>query len=385
MIEAKSIKLAFRNCASRKLMSFLSLMTVTLGAVALTATFIVNENVNSYIDAMVDRFGGPTLRIILRGPHDYFRSQDLEQFAKHPDVVAAFEYGTFGPIKIRYLEKFENADVVMIASDTLLKNEFMVSGRRIQALDEESNFVNLSYNLTQKLKLNPDDLAAEMFLTMGHRSARVRVAGVYKPDELLGTDPGTVYIPKNMFLFLSGQEHPKTVMIEATNIRFLDRIESHFKTDLLEPFRDRVTVLNAKTRVARTEKDLQNLVKAGIALGLISVLAGSLGMMNMMLLTIKIRKKEIGLYRALGFSSRQIMMQFFYEFLILSSFGAFLGVLIGIFAGQLLSRVVISPFDAVNPLPLFVGFFFTVTVSLIFAIFPARAAVKLEPVEALRG
>jgi len=132
---------------------------------------------------------------------------------------------------------------------------------------------------------------------------------------------------------------------------------------------------------AEDTKRIFNIVLGSIAA--ISLLVGGIGIMNMMLMTVTERTKEIGIRRALGAKRRDIIWQFLTESIILSSMGGFLGVLLGVLIPRLVSlwagMTTIVTFWSVA-----IAFTISVGVGVIFGLYPARQAAGLDPIQALR-
>jgi len=132
--------------------------------------------------------------------------------------------------------------------------------------------------------------------------------------------------------------------------------------------------------VEASQRDYQ-LVFAAIAA--ISLVIGGVGIMNIMLVTVSERAREIGIRRALGARRRDIVEQFLIETTVISALGGLIGVAIGITAPAVLShysglRVVIRPLSPIA------AFSIAVSIGVIFGVYPARRAAMLDPVEALR-
>jgi putative ABC transport system permease protein len=115
----------------------------------------------------------------------------------------------------------------------------------------------------------------------------------------------------------------------------------------------------------------------------ISLLVGGIGIMNIMLVSVTERTREIGIRKSIGAKSRDIMWQFLIEAIVLSEIGGVIGILLGLGIGKLVE--VVSPVPAaVTVWTVFVGLIFCSTVGLIFGVYPASKAARMNPIVALR-
>jgi putative ABC transport system permease protein len=119
------------------------------------------------------------------------------------------------------------------------------------------------------------------------------------------------------------------------------------------------------------------------AIASISLLVGGIGIMNIMLVSVTERTREIGLRMAVGARGRDILYQFLIESLVLSLIGGVIGILVGVIASQLISRFFQWP-TLISIQALFLSFSFAGAVGIFFGFYPARKAARLDPIEALR-
>jgi macrolide transport system ATP-binding/permease protein len=115
----------------------------------------------------------------------------------------------------------------------------------------------------------------------------------------------------------------------------------------------------------------------------ISLLVGGIGIMNIMLVSVTERTREIGIRMAIGARRFHIMMQFLVEALLLSVVGGLAGVALGVGASQAISALAHWP-TLISPLSIIGGFLFAAAVGIFFGYYPARKAALLDPIEALR-
>jgi putative ABC transport system permease protein len=120
----------------------------------------------------------------------------------------------------------------------------------------------------------------------------------------------------------------------------------------------------------------------------ISLLVGGIGIMNIMLVSVTERTREIGLRKALGARKRDILLQFLTESSMLSLFGGIIGIILGWLLSILIGRIAAATGNAFNPVvginSILLATLFSAAVGLFFGIYPANRAASLEPVEALR-
>lgn len=119
------------------------------------------------------------------------------------------------------------------------------------------------------------------------------------------------------------------------------------------------------------------------AVAAVSLLVGGIGIMNIMLVSVTERTREIGIRLAVGATSKQVLLQFLVEAIVLSTIGGLVGILLGLGLAALASNLMAIPFSP-DPQIVAIAFLFSGAVGVVFGYFPARRAARLNPIEALR-
>ncbi len=146
---------------------------------------------------------------------------------------------------------------------------------------------------------------------------------------------------------------------------------------------DNFNVMDLKeiaTMLSGTTQMLTGLLGAVAA---VSLLVGGIGIMNIMLVSVTERTREIGTRLAIGALEREVLLQFLVEAVVLSSFGGLIGILLALSSSVALAGVLKVPF-VFNPPIILIAFLFSAAVGVVFGYFPARKAARLDPIEALR-
>ena len=197
-------------------------------------------------------------------------------------------------------------------------------------------------------------------------------------EQVYGMELNTFYQ-----IYLMAEENADTAAITTQVVTLLERRHQCYGEDIYqyESFNDYMTTVNTVINVVTM---LISLVAA------ISLVVGGIGVMNIMLVSVTERTREIGIRKALGAKTRSIMLQFLSESAIITMIGGLIGIISGIGGAFLVAKVVsaINPMFSFTPSVSITTILFTTlfssAIGLFFGIYPARKAAKLSPIEALR-
>jgi putative ABC transport system permease protein len=177
---------------------------------------------------------------------------------------------------------------------------------------------------------------------------------------------------------ISVQDDVSTEKIQK-NIEQLLRVRRH----LSPSDDDNFNVMDMKEIASMLTGTTQMMTALLSAVAAVSLLVGGIGIMNIMLVSVTERTREIGIRLAIGAFEREVLMQFLVEAVVLSSFGGLIGIVLALAASVWLASILSVPF-VFNAGIMIVAFLFSAAVGVIFGYFPAMKAARLDPIEALR-
>jgi putative ABC transport system permease protein len=217
-----------------------------------------------------------------------------------------------------------------------------------------------------------------------------RVIGVLaKKGQILGQSMDLVaLVPFKTFLSVYGKRDFQ-IDVGVDSADLLDRAEDEItgimrRARSVAPEQPDDFNVNRTQQLAETYRQLTGaLYGVAVGVGLITLLVGGIGIMNIMLVSVRERTREIGVRRALGARRSTIVVQFLLEASFISAVGGAIGTAVGLGAAKVVSLVT-SLAAAVEPLTVLGGILFAALVGLFFGIWPAARAARLDPVEALR-
>jgi putative ABC transport system permease protein len=402
----QTLKIALRALRTNKMRSFLTMLGIIIGIAAVIAMMAVGSGASYVISQQIASIGSNIILVIpgsmtsggLRmgsGGSQTLTSDDVKAImAECPSVSRAS--GTTRTTSQVVYGNMNWSTVIMGATPELfdIREWSVVNGRSIgqQDVDGAAKVCLLGQTVADNLFSGEDPIGKIVRI----KKIPFTVVGVLdrKGQSPQGTDQDdTIFVPlRTAQVKLSRSSFPNTVgalMVQAKSEALLGKAEEEVNSLLKQ--RHRIT--NGKEQdfstrnlseilaVAEQSSKAMSLLLGAVAS--ISLIVGGIGIMNIMLVSVTERTREIGIRMAIGARTKDILWQFLTEAVLLTMLGGIIGIILGTVGATVVSRILDWP-TLISVQSITVAFFFSGAVGIFFGFYPARKAAGLNPIDALR-
>jgi len=379
-------RLAFARILATKTRSGLTMLGIIIGVMALIALVSVAQGATSGIQDQFKGLGARNLTIT-GTTNQSITVDDVIEIAREPGVDIVSETVS-GRATISSNQASTRAQVIGVDSDykTVVDPDIFV-GSFLPNVEntKDARLIVLSSSLASDLELD----AYSINSTIAVGSTEFTVVGILDDADGFGSQ-GSAYIPLDTaFKYVAVPPYLSSITVQTINEEIVPEVTANL-TSLLkarhnisgEREADFVIVDASQLLDAiGTVQQFLSLLLGGIAS--ISLVVGGIGIMNIMLVSVRERTREIGIRRAIGAQQSQILTQFLIEAIVLSLVGGIIGVIIGEIVAYFLAQLGQWNF-ALSPTMILASLGFSMFIGVVFGVWPARTASKLKPVEALR-
>jgi putative ABC transport system permease protein len=395
----ESFRIAMRALFANKIRSTLTMLGVIIGVSAVILLVAIGTGVQGQVTGMIQGLGSNVLFVFpgkintgggagsssgfaggMGRPFSLSDANYLKQRLSNVDAVVPMAQGS---ATAKYHSKSVFPTLMGTTDEGRLVNSANLAGGRYFNRSENDAAARVAViGDTVKAQLFPNE-ANPVGLTMTISGQRFRVIGWYEKrgGGMGGDQDNQISMPIGALQRITATDRVAIILVKVTKASDVDLVRAQI-TRYLEPrFGDQVTVFSQDQTLGifNTLLGTLTIMLAGIA-G-ISLLVGGIGIMNIMLVSVSERTREIGIRKAVGARTYDILSQFVIEAMMLSVSGGVIGILVG--AGGALALSSVVPTE-LTPWAVAVAFFFSAGVGVFFGVYPAWKASRLDPIEALR-
>lgn len=397
----ESFLMAWASLIANKMRSILTMLGIIIGVAAVISLVSIGNGVKQDIQNSISSLGSNLLMVMPGAPRTpgvrpsqgsmkSLKVSDYQAISKLDGVKAASPYTANSYVTI-YQSKNWTTTVSGVSSNFQdVNNWTMAEGRFISSKNVENRerVAVVGQTVVKNLFAGEDPVGKEIRV----KNIPFRVIGVLnsKGNGTMGNDQDDViFIPYTTAMErVEGVDYLRMVYVVASDDNGIDRLQSDIENllrvrhSIKDTNLDDFNIQNMKSIMETMEQTTGTLTLFLGAVAAISLVVGGIGIMNIMLVSVTERTREIGIRKALGATYFVIVTQFLIEAVVISLMGGLIGIALGIGASKLIGLA--SGMSTVISVPTIVlSFAFSMAIGLVFGIYPARKAAKLNPIDAL--
>jgi putative ABC transport system permease protein len=397
------IKVAFKSLVRNKMRSFLTMLGIIIGVGAVIALVSIGNGAQVQIQRQISSLGTNLLMVMPAS----MRVGRVNQGA-----------GTRTSISLDDVEALEEkASLLQGVSPTIRGSGQVIAGAlnwstsyegvsqtyltiRNWTLAQGAFFTARDVKTRAKVAVLGKTVADELFPDQNSIGAKIRVGNIpmkvigvlsERGQSANGTDQDdTMLIPSTSAYYRFGRRrHPMSLTISVISEDQMDAAEEQIRQILrqehkLKEGQDDDFVIRSQTDIVETATSVTGMMTLLLgSIAGVSLVVGGIGIMNIMLVSVTERTREIGIRLAIGARGSDVLIQFLIEAVILSLLGGVLGIACGIGSGYGIGKLISMPI-AIDPFVIVIAFLFSGAVGVFFGFYPARKAAALDPIVALR-
>ena len=394
--------LALKEIRRNILRSFLTILGIVIGVASVIAMVMIGDGTTANVKQSISKLGTNMLTLRVgqerRGPPKEdnsakpFTEGDISAIKNEVQNIKAVASENNTRINIVYGNKSNSASVIGTNNDYFVIKDWEVTDGRIfdeSELNSGKSSCIIGTTMVKQLFGEENPIGTNIRL----KNLSCNVIGVLKSKgaSAFGSDQDEIIIvPLKMFQQkIKGDKDISSILISITSGKYIENAKTEIislmqerrslRVDEPDNFhiRDMEEMLSAMTSTTKMLTYLLGSI-AGI-----SLLVGGIGIMNIMLVSVTERTREIGTRLAIGAMENEVLLQFLVEAIVLSTLGGIIGIILGLSIGFVAVDVMELAFILNNQI-IMISFFFSTLIGVVFGYFPARKAARLNPIDALR-
>ena len=387
MTVLQSFKMALKSIGGNKMRSFLTILGVVIGVVAIVVLVAIAQGTNASVVSRIESMGTNMLNVSIRSKRSSpVTMEGLNKLAQDESIAYVAPYqNVSGTVKAGNATYDDGQIVGTTPGYEAIRNWEVARGRFITQPDNDNRiFAAVLGHEAATEMYGTADVVGESFSLNGYTFT---VVGVLKENgsDAAGSQDNQIIIPYSLAQRLSNSTRISSFYVSAVSAAEINYAQAAVESYLTKFFGTQTrqyNIYNQSEMLSTLNETTATLTLMMGGIAAISLLVGGIGIMNIMLVSVSERTREIGIRKAIGASRRNILLQFLIEALVVSLMGGLLGLGISIAALKFLAPV-LSMTLTVSPVVAGVAIGFSVLIGVVFGIYPASKASRLKPIDAL--
>lgn len=382
----QNFKMAFKELKCNKLRSILTMLGIIIGVSSIILLTSVSDAMIKSINLQFDTLGSNGITVFI-SPKSYRNKISYNEAVKFSELdnIKGMYCMNDGSAEVRYKENNNKFKIIGTTESYLdLRNLEIIKGRFLLSndIDNKSKIAILGKNVAEEIFKHNDPIGESVIVG----GVPYKVVGLLCEEggNLMGSCDDSIIMPISSAANMLKSRAVKSIYIEADNSKNIDKVVQQTRKKLKKSFdEDDYKIINQQ-HIFKVVNKVQNTLKLVMAIiAGISLIVAGIGIMNIMLVAVSERTKEIGIRKALGAKQRDILSQFLIESLVISFIGGILGAVIGVIGSFIITLILDVRYE-LSWVSMFISISFSMIVGILFGIIPADKASKLKPIDALR-
>lgn len=395
----ESLLQAIDSLKSNRLRAVLTMLGIVMGVFSVITIMAIGSAAQAFMSAQFEKLGAniitisPTTKSL--NENDWLKLEDIEIIRKAVPDIRNIHGGGQQLAELRLETKARDAIVVGATSQSFYfwPNE-MRAGRFISNIDvsTKADVVVVNESFAKKYYKNVDIVGEIITLkNSSNQLIDLRIIGVMDSgddffENMLGDDyPTTVNMPITTYLTFFNLEKIDYIEVSVVDNNKLTEIGTRIvkALEFSKRNKDMYRASNSAD-IQKSVSEIMNVLSAVLlVIAIITLIVGGIGIVNILLVSVTERIKEIGVKKALGAQKKDIVLQFLTESIVLTVFGGVIGIIIGVTVAGIISALVKIP-PVVDFAVIVLCFAGSVILGIIFGVYPAKRAADMDPIECLR-
>ena len=398
----ENVIVALQGLAANKLRSMLTMLGIIIGVLAVILGTAIGQGSRQQIMDRIQALGSNTLAIFPgqqrrgavmfgMGSMQTLKLEDVEAIRKNCKSVTAVAPSIQRPSQVKYANQNTSTNIICTTPEYISIRNFTVERGRFFT-DKEVKGMRKVCIVGKTAAQNLFGDGAPIGRTLRIRGITFKIIGLMalKGAAMFGDPDDQIYIPVTTGMkMVFGLDYVTMISAQAATLEktaeAVAEIESALrKAHRIPPSGDLDVVVRTQAEFMQTQEQAAQaftFLLSGIAA--VALLVGGIGIMNIMLVSVTERTREIGIRKAVGAKNLNILFQFLIESMTLSVVGGLVGIGGGFLVSQALGSALGWP-TLISPLWVGIAFFSSATIGIVFGVYPAWKAAQLNPIEALR-